>query len=407
MTPISLPINLSALQSSGNSHEILKANYTSTIQAKPLNRDSSKATKVLAIALLVISIAVILASITLGLGLVLAGSSFVLFSAVTAPLIAALGTKWAIVAAAVSCAVAVAQLIGSAQLLQHANRKSIELTVTHTESSPTHPSIVSKPLMIPAPPPAAIAQTVAPQQSNNPVIAPAQPTPPVPIVRQPIPKPLPIDELKVSYSRDTIATIPDTLYKMTDLIYLSLSNQRGLTNFPAALCNLTKLRTLNINETNISVLPNEIDYLSELRTFNAQKTPLKALPPEIGNLTNLEDFDMSQSSLEHLPNISKLTKLIRLRMGDTRLTHLPDCFATLQDLEEVNLERSPIETLPDSLGKVKNLRYLNLAGCSSLTSLPATLWDLPKLQISISKAQEHLLPPPTGWKKVQVYINQK
>ena len=76
--------------------------------------------KVLAVALVIVGIACILSAMALGAGLLFAGKLAALDLVVT-PIVAALGVKWAIVAASVAGAIGIAKLIGGIVMLKNAS----------------------------------------------------------------------------------------------------------------------------------------------------------------------------------------------------------------------------------------------------------------------------------------------
>lgn len=106
------------------------------------------------------------------------------------------------------------------------------------------------------------------------------------------------------------------------------------------------------------------------------------LAPEIADLKHLRKLSVYGAGIEgplpesigKLKNLRELS-LIRLpRLGDT----LPESISELESLEELRLERLPITTLPDGLGELKNLKSLYVTRCP-ITEIPASLERAKKL----------------------------
>jgi hypothetical protein len=116
-----------------------------------------------------------------------------------------------------------------------------------------------------------------------------------------------------------LLTLPLSLFNVTSLVELRLTDCRVLTELPVAISSLQLLRVLSLR------------YCYELTH----------LPASIGELQQLLDLSITSACF-----------------GDfTKLTHLPA-----------------------EIGQLKNLETLNLSGMSNLTSLPETICNLRRLQ---------------------------
>ncbi len=110
---------------------------------------------------------------------------------------------------------------------------------------------------------------------------------------------------------------------------------------------------------------------------------------------NVFELDLSNTSLSRLPNnIGALTKLTRLNLSNTPLTDLPDSIGALS-LRSLNIRGTAIETLPSNIPAIDlsreqwdhfktqvqdwtQLRYLTLQRCE-LTEIPAEIFQLSTL----------------------------
>ncbi|XVE65366.1 hypothetical protein DITRI_Ditri07aG0175000 [Diplodiscus trichospermus] len=217
------------------------------------------------------------------------------------------------------------------------------------------------------------------------------------------------------------------------LIVLEISGSPFLKNMPEAIfAKMSKLQILNLSALGIKSLPLSTSNLAELRRLILRKCPFLEALPKLVNLKELEVIDLSGSSslikiqekcfksleklrvidfsetrIEKLPIVQTLKHLTLLlvrgccRLSGLRLMkHLPslkvldvsgatrikeiyhDCFDDTDNLRILDLSKTDIRFLPDSLSK--HLRHLRLKGCSLLEKLPSTaaLTELQSLDLS-------------------------
>jgi Leucine-rich repeat (LRR) protein len=77
--------------------------------------------------------------------------------------------------------------------------------------------------------------------------------------------------------------------------------------------------------------------------------------------------------------LSELKKLQELDLDRNQLTSLPDYIGELGNLERLGLAYNQLTSLPDCIGELKNLKRLDLA-CNKLTSLPDCVGELRSLE---------------------------
>ncbi|WCJ41259.1 Disease resistance protein At4g27190 [Euphorbia peplus] len=99
---------------------------------------------------------------------------------------------------------------------------------------------------------------------------------------------------------------------------------------------------------------------------------------EVAKMISLEDNDIS--SLPASPNCPKLLTLSLQR--NPRLRVLPVSFFELMPyLEVLNMSKTRITSLPESISKLRNLKQLNLRDCERLTSLPSEIGELKCIEL--------------------------
>ncbi|XP_061374618.1 disease resistance protein RPV1-like isoform X2 [Gastrolobium bilobum] len=135
-----------------------------------------------------------------------------------------------------------------------------------------------------------------------------------------------------------------------------------------------------------------------IENLDLSDTAIERLYPSIGRLRMLEELDLEGLRLENLPNeLSFLQLITKLWISSSdivtkqklhvlfdglrslkklylkeccNLSELPDNISGLASLEELRLDRSSVETLPESIKDLSNLKILSLENCRKLQCLP-------------------------------------
>jgi Leucine-rich repeat (LRR) protein len=168
-------------------------------------------------------------------------------------------------------------------------------------------------------------------------------------------------ELRILVLRgcDLLEKIDTIKEELKSLTVLEISGATCLNYVPDDFFKkMSKLRSLNLSEAQIKLLPSSISDLSELRWLILRGC----------------------SSLETLPRLKKLTNLQLLDLsGAIKLKTFEDvALISLANLRRLDVSRTKISRLP-ILGKLENLTTLSLSRCEHLARLPK-LKDLSNLQ---------------------------
>jgi hypothetical protein len=99
-----------------------------------------------------------------------------------------------------------------------------------------------------------------------------------------------------------------------------------------------RIEVMNLQYSDLSVLPSEIEHLQGLKILFLNDNSLRELPEQIGNLSHLEILNLSNNDLESLPpSLSHLPKLRILNIRNNSISRLPDQLDQLS-LQELGLE---------------------------------------------------------------------
>ncbi|KAL0351354.1 UNVERIFIED_CONTAM: Receptor protein-tyrosine kinase CEPR2 [Sesamum calycinum] len=139
---------------------------------------------------------------------------------------------------------------------------------------------------------------------------------------------------------------------------ISLDNKSLSGNISPSLSVLQNLTSLILPSNLISgVLPSELSKCINLKVLNISDNYLNGSVPDFSMLTNLEILDLSDNSFSGaFPSwVGKLTGLVSLGLGDN-------------DFDEGKI--------PESLGNLKNLYWLYLAGSNLTGEIPESIFEL-------------------------------
>ncbi|MCT7956014.1 leucine-rich repeat domain-containing protein [Laspinema palackyanum] len=177
---------------------------------------------------------------------------------------------------------------------------------------------------------------------------------------------------------------------------LDLSNTQ-LSALPQEIGELSNLTELNLSYNYLRDLPQEIGQLSNLINLDLWSNQLSALHPEIGQLSNLTELGLAGNKLTALPQeIGQLSNLTELDLAGNKLTALPPEIGQLSNLTVLYLWRNQLSVLPPEIGQLSNLTVLDLAD-NQLTALPPEIGQLFNLtELDLADNQLSVLPPEIG-----------
>ncbi|KAJ6934579.1 disease resistance protein [Populus alba x Populus x berolinensis] len=136
-------------------------------------------------------------------------------------------------------------------------------------------------------------------------------------------------------SQSDLVTLPEEVSALLNLQTLILDGCHRLASLPD-LGNLKHLRHLNLQGTVIERLPESLERLINLRYLNISDTPLKEMPPHIGQLTKLQTLAFFLVGRQSETSIKELGNLRHLR-GELHIRNLQNV-VDARDAGEANLK---------------------------------------------------------------------
>lgn len=214
-----------------------------------------------------------------------------------------------------------------------------------------------------------------------------------------------LDTLRLNGNTFT-GTIPDSIFTLPALRVLDFGVNKLSGLLPVGLCNLAKITEISLNdnayEGELLRCPGTLGTLTTLNLSNNLLTG--DLPAELGSLPLLKILRLSGNRFTGAiptelgaPTVASKTKnnasvlatkpLQVLDLNNNQLSgELPVSMANLTALEILSLQGNKFTngntaSLADVLGKLSNLRVLNLANNEFQDSLPSALGALTKLEV--------------------------
>ena len=121
---------------------------------------------------------------------------------------------------------------------------------------------------------------------------------------------------------------------------------------------------LDLSKSKLTEIPKEIYQFKNLRELNLSKNKLTDLPTDF-IFSDLRILDISRNKLTVFPlAVCQNTSIRNLFMGKNQINKIPDCIGNMENLIVLDIWFNPIEDLPISMTKLRNLRSLDLSGIS-------------------------------------------
>ncbi|KAG6556785.1 hypothetical protein Mapa_001731 [Marchantia paleacea] len=197
-----------------------------------------------------------------------------------------------------------------------------------------------------------------------------------------------------------LKTLPESFGTLASLEHLEIDDCNELERLPESFGQLMSLTHLKIRDcSKLGSLPDSFGGLLSLRTFEiCDCYSLKAMPESFGNLPALKYLEISTCfSLVQL-SLGNLRALKHLQINDCSvLQKLADSFEQLRALRHLNISKCfkldslpelpeslerlviewvPLNTIPDCVQRLPNLRTLELKALPFLTSVPEWLGNV-------------------------------
>jgi len=187
-------------------------------------------------------------------------------------------------------------------------------------------------------------------------------------------------ELGTYSTEPPLEEFPESICQLKKLKHLDISSN-SISSIPSCIGNLKYLQTLILESINVKTLPKEITKLTALKELNIRNSGLTAIPTNIGNLNKLQKLDLGYNKIKKIPSsFCDLTKLKILDLGENEnLPKIPSCFDDLSKLQQLTLSSNNITSIPYSILELKKLEILDMSG-NMIKKIPSDITNLTKLK---------------------------
>uniref|UniRef100_A0A3Q3J341 B3/B4 tRNA-binding domain-containing protein n=2 Tax=Monopterus albus TaxID=43700 RepID=A0A3Q3J341_MONAL len=176
--------------------------------------------------------------------------------------------------------------------------------------------------------------------------------------------------------------LTSSIYSLTLLNYLEVSQCPSLTEIHEDIQHLTNLQSLILCRNKLAFIPNVIGNLKSLKVLDLSVNNLRVLPEGITQLKELNTLNVSCNDLEVLPEgLSMCPKLSSINISKNHITGFPANFYSerLGLLSTLVASDNLVEELSGDIHKLVALKVLDLSN-NKLSEIPSDLSDCPKLK---------------------------
>ncbi|XP_013184033.2 leucine-rich repeat-containing protein 47 [Amyelois transitella] len=171
-----------------------------------------------------------------------------------------------------------------------------------------------------------------------------------------------------------------SVFQLSSLNLLNISDT-CLTVIPDEIKRLVNLQSLLLFGNKIEVFNENITYLTKLKVLDLSRNQLKSIPDSLNNLKELSSINFSSNSIDTFPKLGDFPNLISIDVSNNKLTRFPDVEdANLPHLTDFNVKSNAIEELPNcvsrSLSQLKNFDLSN----NQIKAVPGELASMTKLK---------------------------
>ncbi|OHC11831.1 MAG: protein kinase [Pseudomonadales bacterium GWC1_66_9] len=138
------------------------------------------------------------------------------------------------------------------------------------------------------------------------------------------------------------------------------------------------LEILNLSGNRLTDLPADLPRLRKLRILFCSDNPFTTLPEVLGDCPQLEMVGFKANRIRHLPAAALPPQLRWLILTDNRLERLPAELGDCSRLQKLMLAGNQLQSLPRHLAGLSRLELLRIAA-NRLETLPGWLTELPRL----------------------------
>lgn len=173
--------------------------------------------------------------------------------------------------------------------------------------------------------------------------------------------------------------LDQTIFTITNLNLLNISDT-CLEAIPDNIQRLVNLQTLLLFGNKIQDFNVNITSLSKLKVLDLSRNQLKTIP-DLSNMMELTSINFSNNNIEHIAKIGDMPNLISLDLSNNKLKAFIDVEnANLPHLTDLKIKGNAIEELPAHVARsMPSLKNFDI-GDNQLKTIPGEVASMAKLK---------------------------
>eukprot|EP00794_Sanderia_malayensis_P017534 gene17534-19284_t len=168
------------------------------------------------------------------------------------------------------------------------------------------------------------------------------------------------------------------IFQIKNLNFLEISNT-GLDVIPDEIGNLKSMKNLALQRNQIKNVPSSIGSLKKLKFLDLSSNEIIEIPETLREATELHTLNVSCNQLEKLPCVDTLENLVIFYMSHNKLDSFPEGIHKLSNLGQLYASNNLITEIFPEVSEMPNLKVLDVSG-NRLDKLPVELADCPRLK---------------------------
>ncbi|XP_059054836.1 leucine-rich repeat-containing protein 47-like [Achroia grisella] len=167
----------------------------------------------------------------------------------------------------------------------------------------------------------------------------------------------------LNISDTCLTSIPDDIKRLVNLQSLLLFGNK-LESFNENITSLSKLKVLDLSRNQIKSIPDSLNNMKELTSINFSSNVIENLP-KIVDLPNLITVDISNNKLAIFPDVetANLPHLTDLKLKGNVIEEIPSYVArSLPSLKNFDIGDNQLKTIPGEVANMTKIKELNLKG---------------------------------------------
>ncbi|XP_072934143.1 leucine-rich repeat-containing protein 47-like [Epargyreus clarus] len=171
-----------------------------------------------------------------------------------------------------------------------------------------------------------------------------------------------------------------SVFKLTSINLLNISDT-CLSSIPDEIKGLVNLQSLLLYGNKLSEFNENITSLPKLKVLDLSRNQITAIPDTLNNMKELTSINFSSNQIETMPKLGDLPNLIIVDVSNNKLTSFLDLeTANVPHLSDLKLKGNAIDSIPSYLPRcVPSLKNFDM-GDNQLKIIPAELASLSKLK---------------------------